>query len=62
MLENVPESLVARLQATSYALSLRQNLQDIADEVYDLTTSGATEREVNRRIHEWMQGEGCLRL
>jgi hypothetical protein len=58
MFDDMPSELIARLTATSYALSLRQDLQDIADKVYDLNASGATERDINRRIHRWMKEKG----
>jgi hypothetical protein len=56
--ENTPAELVRRLQATSYALSLGEGLQEIADTVYDLDASGATERQIDRRIHKWMNEHG----
>lgn len=34
--DNAPAELVRRLEATSYAASLGEGLQQIADEVYDL--------------------------
>ena len=58
MSENTPAELVRRLQATSYALSLGESLQEIADEVYDLDAGGATERQIDRHIHAWMNEHG----
>lgn len=54
----MPSDLVSRLQATSYALSLQQSLRDIADEVYDLEIAGASTKQVNRRINDWMKERG----
>lgn len=58
MFEDMAPSLAARLQATSYALGLDQSLREIADVVYDMDVAGATERDINRRIHAWMNTHG----
>lgn len=58
MFEDMAPSLAARLQATSYALGLDQSLLEIADVVYDMDGRGATERDINRRIHAWMNAHG----
>ena len=58
MFEDMAPSLAARLQATSYALGLDQSLLEIADVVYDMDAAGASERDINRRIHAWMNEHG----
>lgn len=56
--ENVASELVARLQATSYALSVGEDLQEIADQVYEMNAAGASEKQINRRIRKWMSENG----
>jgi len=51
-------SLVQRLQAASYALPLVEHMRDIADEVYDLDTEGATEAQIDAHIGTWLEEHG----
>lgn len=55
MLEGTPEGLMARLKATSYAMSLPEDLRDISEAVYDLAARGATDKEIDAHIHSWMK-------
>ncbi len=55
MTEPTDKGLLQRLQAASHALPVVDLLQDLADDVASWNASGVSEREIDKRIVEWLE-------